>query len=197
MEVLHSRGVFSPWKERPMPDRRLAGFRRHKDEFFAGHDESPLTPEQRERFTGLAYFPENPDLALALNLDTSGEHVGERIMLGTSDGSAKPFLRAGRVHFAVNGTPVTLTLFKDAERGRFFLPFRDATAGTETYPVGRYLDPQVRPDDRLVVDFNYAYNPYCAYGDDWSCPIPPQENVVSVRIEAGEKAFPLRPHEEA
>lgn len=175
-----------------MPETRLIRFRRNKDEYFAQDEHSPLTPQQREQFAGLVYFDENSALALTLELDASGEHAGERISLGTTDGTVKPFVRAGQIHFEVGGSPVSFTVFKEPDRGRFYLPFRDGTAGTETYAVGRYLDPQARPDGRLVVDFNFAYNPYCAYGDGWSCPIPPRENITPVRIEAGEKDFPDR-----
>ena len=168
---------------------RLTGYRARRDHYF-GHDpDSPLDPAQRAGFAGLAYFPERPDLALELPLDTSGPGIGERLEIATSDGQAKPFVRAGRISFEVDGQPVTLSVFQDVARGRHFLPFRDGTAGAETYAVGRYLDPRARPDGTLVVDFNYAYNPYCAYGEGWSCPIPPRENVVPVRIEAGERAF--------
>jgi uncharacterized protein (DUF1684 family) len=173
-------------------DSRLAAFRRRKDEFFQTDPHSPLTPEQKEAFSGLEYFPDNPALALEVPLDTTGEGVGERLKIGTTDGQAKEFERAGRIHFEAGGQPVTLTVFREIGRGRYYLPFRDATAGKECYAVGRYLDPRARPDGTLVVDFNYAYNPYCAYGDGWSCPIPPRENVVSARIEAGEKDFPNR-----
>jgi len=85
--------------------------------------------------------------------------------------------------------PVELTVLRDSDRGSLFIPFRDASAGGETYEVGRYLEPQARPDGTLEVDFNYSYNPFCAYGTGWSCPIPPEENRLSVTISAGEKAF--------
>lgn len=171
---------------------RLAAYRERRDHFF-GHDpHSPLTPEQRAGFAGLAYFPERSDLTLELTIDQTGPGVGEHLQLQTSDGQAKPFVRAGRIRFEADGRPITLSVFKDVERGRYFLPFRDGTAGVESYGGGRYLDPRVRPDGTLVVDFNYAYNPYCAYGEGWSCPIPPAENATPVRIEAGEQAFPAK-----
>lgn len=168
---------------------RLAAFRQRKDQHYLNENASPLTPEQREAFGGLVYFDERPDLVLELPVDTSGGGIGEHIEMQTSDGVAKHYVRAGRIRFEVDGEPVTLSVFKDVERGRYFLPFRDGTSGRETYGAGRYLDPKARPDGTLVVDFNYAYNPYCAYGDGWSCPIPPLENFVKARIEAGERAF--------
>ena len=87
-------------------------------------------------------------------------------------------------------------MLKDLDRGRFFLPFRDKTSGNETYELGRYLDPQMSPDGHLMIDFNYAYNPYCAYGEGWSCPFPPRENWIEVPIEAGEKMFVREDQEE-
>lgn len=169
---------------------RLAAYRERRDHFFAHDPHSPLEPEQRVGFAGLPYFPERPDLALELTIETDGPGAGEPVELLSVDGQPKPFVRAGRISFSVDGQPVTLSVFKDVERGRFFLPFKDGTSGQESYAGGRYLDPRARPDGTLVVDLNYAYNPYCAYGEGWSCPIPPPENTTPVRIEAGELAFP-------
>jgi uncharacterized protein (DUF1684 family) len=169
---------------------RVEGYRTRRDQYFATHPNSPLTERQKTRFSGLVYFPEDPDLAMELELDTTGPSIGEHLTIAGLDGKPKHYIRAGRIHFTVDGEPVTLTVFRDVERGRYFLPFRDATAGNETYPVGRYLDPQARPDGTLLVDFNYAYNPYCAYSDGWTCPVPPPENVIKMPIRAGEKVYP-------
>ena len=168
---------------------RLSGYRQRRDHFFGHHPHSPLTEEQRSRFSGLAYFPEREDLALTLELDESGKTVGEGVEIPTTDGLAKSFVRAGHVRFDVGDEPVLLTVFAEGEHGSLFIPFRDAAAGAETYEVGRYLEPQRRPDGTLDVDFNYAYNPFCAYGEGWSCPIPPEENRLAVAIPAGERAF--------
>ncbi len=168
---------------------RLAGYRHRRDHFFGDHPHSPLTEEQRATFAGLDYFPEREDLALNLPLDESGGGVGDAVEIPTTDGKTKPFVRVGRVRFDVDGDDVTLTVFRDSDRGSLFIPFRDAMAGDETYEVGRYLEPQTRPDGTLDIDFNYAYNPFCAYGDGWSCPIPPEENRLSVGIPAGERSF--------
>ena len=168
---------------------RLAGYRHRRDHFFAEHPHSPLRESQRAGFKGLDYFPERTDLALTLPLDESETDFGESIDLPTTDGKEKSFSRAGRIRFEVDGVPVELTVLRDSDRGSLFIPFRDASAGTETYQLGRYLEPQGRPDGTLEVDFNYAYNPFCAYGEGWSCPIPPEENQLTVSIAAGEKAF--------
>lgn len=168
---------------------RLERFRANKDKFFAEHENSPLTPEQRERFSNLEYFPENESLRFEVELDTEGVS-NEPVTLGTTTGEPKEFVPAGRAHFEIEGEPVSFMVYKEPGRGRYFLPFRDGTAGEETYPVGRYLDPQSKPDGKLVIDFNMAYNPYCAYNDNFTCPIPPFENVTKVPIRAGEKNYP-------
>lgn len=165
---------------------RLAGFRERKNTFFKNHEQSPLTPEQREVFTHLSHYPANESLSLVVELDKSGEGIGEEITVGTMSGDPKQYIRAGRIHFEAEGQPVTLTVFQDKASGKFFLPFRDSTAGDETYSVGRYVDPKARPDGKLQVDFNMAYNPYCAYNHGWSCAIPPFENRINAPIRAGE-----------
>jgi len=185
-----SSSTSTPITPTPAKASRLAGYRERRDQFFAHDPHSPLEHEQRHGFTGLRYFPERPELALELPIDETGEGIGEHIELQTSDGQHKHFVRAGRITFEADGQPVTFAVFKDVERGRFFLPFRDGTSGKETYGGGRYLDPRQKPDGTLVVDFNYAYNPYCAYSEGWSCPFPPLENQTKARIEAGELGFP-------
>jgi len=165
---------------------RLAGFRERKDAYFKEHANSPLTPEQKPIFNGLSYYPENEDLNLVLDIDTEGEGVGEVVTIATVSGEAKQYIRVGRVHFPVDGVETTLSVFQNVESGKFFVPFRDATSGKETYAVGRYLDPKATPDGKLVFDLNLAYNPMCAYNSGWACPIPPFENFLKVPILAGE-----------
>lgn len=168
---------------------RLAAFRHRRDHFFGEHQHSPLTDEQRIGFEGLDYFPPREDLVLNMALDASGPGTGEVIDVETTDGKTKQFERIGSIAFSVDDQPATLRVYRDVLRGGLFIPFRDATTGEETYEVGRYLEPQERPDGTLDVDFNYAYNPFCAYGSGWSCPIPPEENHLTVPIRAGERAF--------
>ena len=165
---------------------KLEGFRQRKDQFFKTHEQSPLSDSQKEVFEHLNYFPENPDLQMQLELDTSGDGVGDTVTIGTVSGEAKQYARLGRVHFEVEGQPVTLSVFRQVDRGHLFVPFRDTTAGNETYEVGRYVEPKLMPDGRVNLDLNLAYNPYCAYNTGWSCPIPPFENILRVPIRAGE-----------
>lgn len=172
-----------------MSTSRLERFRTNRDKFFREHDNSPLTLEQRGRFENLVYYPENEALRFEVNLDTDGvDH--EPIVLGTTTGEPKEFIPAGRAHLEIDGQAVILMVFREPGRGRYFLPFRDATAGNETYPLGRYLDPQSKPDGTLIIDFNMAYNPYCAYNDNFPCAIPPFENITQVPIRAGELSYP-------
>ncbi len=168
----------------------LEEFRRAKDEFFRQDPRSPLTPDQRAAFGGLAYFAPNPDLVVEAPL-VGDVDLEEEIRIPTTTGGEQVYRRAGSVHFRVEGRPARLTLFRSEGAHELFLPFRDATSGKETYAAGRYLD--VEPPGkggRVVVDFNYAYNPYCAYNGHWSCPLPPPENWLQVAIRAGERDFP-------
>ena len=163
----------------------LDDFRKNKDEYFVSNPNSPLTEEQQGHFEGLRYFPENPELVLEIEVKPfEGQ---EMIQLPTSTGDIKTYTRYGRFTFDVEGQAAELTLFANA--GSFFLPFVDSQAGTETYGAGRYLDPHQLPDGKFLIDFNHAYNPYCAYNENWNCPLPPAENKLSVPIKAGEKNF--------
>jgi uncharacterized protein (DUF1684 family) len=165
---------------------KLEGFRQRKDVFFKTNDQSPLSDAQKDVFEHLNYFPENEALQFQLDIDTTGEGVGEIVTIGTVSGDAKQYARIGRVHFEVEGKPTTLSIFREQVRGHLFVPFRDLTSGEETYEVGRYIEPKLLPDGRLSLDLNLAYNPYCAYNTGWSCPIPPFENMLKVPIRAGE-----------
>ena len=163
----------------------LGAFRKAKDEYFAGAPQSPLTTAQRRAFVGLVYFPENAELRLEV-FAVRGES-NEPFEIQTSTGEVQTYSRLGRFQFTVDGRPAELTIFQ-GENGPF-LPFVDSLAGTETYPAGRYLEPDPLPGGRFLVDFNYAYNPYCAYNPQWSCPLTPVENRLKVPIRAGEKLF--------
>jgi len=163
----------------------LEQFRHDKDDFFKNDYQSPLGPEQKQGFSGLKYYPENPTLRLELKLEKSPAPAP--VILQTSTGEAREYLHAGQIRFDVGAQEAVLQVYTD-DAG-YFLPFVDATAPDETYGAGRYLEPDELGDDLLNVDFNLAYNPYCAYNERWSCPLPPRENRLKVRIEAGEKKF--------
>jgi uncharacterized protein (DUF1684 family) len=165
----------------------LEQFRAMKDQFFKSDPNSPLMPDQRTGFTALSYFAENTALRLELAVETLPEPA--EVEMQTSTGEVQTYLRWGKITFEVDGQPVELTLYVPQGGHGYFLPFTDLTSGQETYGAGRYLDPEPRPGGKLLVDFNMAYNPYCAYNEHWSCPLTPVENRLKVRIEAGEKNF--------
>ncbi len=163
----------------------LDAFRAEKDEFFGGHPQSPLTREQRKDFHGLQYFPENDSLRLEVKVDEFENK--QKFEMQTSTGDVQVYEKFGKFSFEVDGEQAELTIYR-SEHG-FFLPFIDILAGKETYPAGRYLDLEPLPGGHFIVDFNIAYNPYCAYNEMWSCPITPAENRLKVAIRAGEKLF--------
>lgn len=165
----------------------LEDFRRQKDAFFRDHPQSPLTPEQRRSFHGLRYYDEEPSLRVVAAPEPYDEQ--ELVPMQTSTGEPARYLRWARIRFTVEGREASLTLFRDPGSGDIFLPFQDANAGGETYGAGRYVEVEALPGGDVVVDFNYAYNPYCAYNELWSCPLPPPENRLRVPIRAGEKAY--------
>ena len=163
----------------------LDAFRAEKDEFFRSDPQSPLTTQQKRDFQGLNYFPENPALRLEVKADELPAR--ERVEMQTSTGDVQVYFRHSRFRFPVDGQDAELTIY-EGEYG-FFLPFVDSLAGKETYPAGRYLEPESLDDGQFHLDFNLAYNPYCAYNDLYSCPLTPFENRLKVPIRAGEKLF--------
>lgn len=166
-----------------MNTQQLQLQRKQKDQFFRTHPQSPLTPDQQDKFTSLRYYDYNSDLDLTVQAEAFND--GQFVPIQTTTGEIRQYKRFGQFFFTVDGQDVRLTLY-EADYG-FFLPFVDAGAGTETYPAGRYLEPEYLGDNRFHIDFNLAYSPYCAYSDGWSCPITPTENRLKVAIRAGEK----------
>ncbi len=163
----------------------LQTFRAEKDEFFRHHDQSPLTAEQKQSFAGLAYFPENA--ALRFETEVVPTSSQENIEIPTSTGGFQVYHRYGKVRVEIEKQTVELTIF-ESER-ELFLPFVDALANEFTYPAGRYLEPELIGNGKVRIDFNLAYNPYCAYNVRWSCPLTPFENRLKVPVRAGEQIF--------
>jgi len=174
--------------------------RRMKDEFFgSGHPQSPIPPKDLPRFKGLAYYPPNPAYRFELKLHEHKEKKKLKIL--DTKGIIREFIRWGEFRFKINGKDCKLQAYKsDPAEETLFIPFRDTTNGKETYGAGRYLDldPERHrtPDGKWILDFNEAYNPWCAYNDMYACPFVPPENWLKVPIPAGEKNYPLGRDEE-
>jgi uncharacterized protein len=173
----------------------LAAFRAQRDELFLTHPSSALDPAQRAAGVPPAYFDRNPDLVVRAALEPVDD--GDRVAMDT--GGEDGILHYRRL-FRLS-TPVgELTLFwLLAYGGGLFLPFRDGTGATATYGGGRYLTDTIKgtfgrgvvlDGDEAVLDFNYAYNPSCAYNSAYLCPLAPRENWLSAPVEAGELRYP-------
>ncbi|HKZ98388.1 MAG TPA: DUF1684 domain-containing protein [Thermoplasmata archaeon] len=176
--------------------RSIELMRREKDHAFRDDPGSPIPEALRGPFTGLAYFP--PDPAYRIRVRLTRYPDAPRVVLATSKGIPRDMVRYGFFEFQIGGVAQRLDAFTSAqqpghhhEAESLFVPFRDSTSGKESYGAARYLDVEEIADGEHVLDFNLAYNPYCAYSDAYVCPFPPRENWLSVPIPAGEKAFPM------
>jgi uncharacterized protein (DUF1684 family) len=172
--------------------RQIEAFRRQKDKFFKESPDSPLLPDDKEAFVGLNYYSVDPDFRVVAMLIPDAHPGTFRVQ--TTTGDYKEYTRMGRLEFTLNGQTFSLTAFmppadEPMHGNRIFVPFRDRTSAKETYGAGRYLDLNKREGNEYVLDFNRAYNPFCAYSPYYSCPIPPGENNLQVEIRAGEKQF--------
>jgi len=167
-------------------------WRAARDELFRTHSQSPIPEAERDTYPGVPYFDHDPAARVAADLEPA-EH--ETLEIGASDGGAYRFTRFAAARFELHGEPLQLDVYwLETYGGGLFLPFRDATAGRETYGAGRYLLDTVKGSDlgatddrRLVLDFNFAYNPSCAYDPRWSCPLAPPANRLAVEVRAGER----------
>lgn len=164
----------------------LLKFRSDKDDFFKQSEQSPLTHEAQHNFDGLAYFEPNDDLVFEVSLDAVEP---TDVTIATTAGEERTYSRVATATVSVDGEDTTVALYSTGHEG-LFLPFRDATSGSETYGAGRYIDVHPQGDGTVMIDFNYAYAPFCAYNENYSCALPPHENWLSVAIRAGERNPP-------
>jgi uncharacterized protein (DUF1684 family) len=165
--------------------------RTEKDEFMKSGNGSPFQNDSIP-FTGLKYFDADESYRVKAKLEPIEEKKVR--IIGTSDGKEQKYLEYAWAHFKLNGVENKLLILEVMEmgpqRGKLFLAFADETSGTETYGAGRYLDlKKVAAATSIVLDFNLAYNPYCAYDENYSCPFPPSENILKIAIRAGEKSY--------
>lgn len=179
--------LFAELRQRPSDAATLEWFRGEKDALFREHPQSPLPPEQRARFTGLAYWPHDPAGRVEARFEPSTEETG---------GDQVAFRRIGTLHFEFQAQLLKLAaLWIEGYAGGLFVPFRDLTCGKETYGGGRYLLDTIKSADfgsdfvegRVILDFNYAYHPSCAYDPRWVCPLAPPESRLEIPITLGER----------
>ena len=172
-----------------------AAWRRARDHLFLTHPSSALTAEQRRRFDGLPWFAYDAAARVETRLEPAEEDGELGIDTGGEDGTVR-YRRVGRLATPFGGLTLFWTL---GYGGGLFLPFRDATSGRESYGAGRYLTDTIKgtfgrglvvDGERAVLDFNYAYNPSCAYNARGACPLAPPENWLDAPVRAGERAFP-------
>jgi uncharacterized protein (DUF1684 family) len=184
--------LYADVRATPDPEEAWRDWRTVRDNLFRTHPQSPLTAEAHEGFSGLRYFAYDAALRVLADVEPAEDEARE---IAGSAGSSTLFRRFGRARFELGGSPQTLELYwLEGYGGGVFLPFGDTTSGRETYGGGRYLLDTVKGSDlggdggRLVLDFNFAYNPSCSYDPRWACPLTPPANRLEVAVRAGEKA---------
>ena len=170
---------------------QIEKYRAERDEYMRADEGSPFV-DNTETFTGLKYFPINPSYRVVADLEPV--HDRKMIALTTNDGLQQSYLEYAHATFRLNDIENRLLILEVADsgpfRGTLFLAFADQTSAFETYGAGRYLDVEKTPGaTSITLDFNKAYNPFCAYSDSFSCPLPPRENILSTAIKAGEMTY--------
>jgi uncharacterized protein (DUF1684 family) len=160
--------------------------REEQDRFMRFSEESPFQ-DSDVKFDSLQYFAPNPEFRIVGRFEEP--ESSEIVSLGTNDGLTEQYLVYGFASFSIDNVPLRLKILENVEEEKYFIPFGDATSANETYGAGRYLDVEHHGGRTIVLDFNTAYNPYCAYVDGYTCPLPPPDNLLAVAIRAGEKSY--------
>ena len=164
-------------------EQEVLSLRVDKDSFLKNDIDSPIPPNERPNFKGLNYFPPDPGYRVVSRLERFDKP--KPITIATSTGSRQAYLRYGTFTFEIEGRSLKLTVYKSAEdpyARSLFIPFSDETSGRVTYAAGRYLDHEEQGGDDYESDFNMAYNPYFAYSEEYTCPIPPVETSSLLRF---------------
>ena len=187
--------LFAELRRRPASAETAAWFRAEKDELFRSHPASPLPADARAAFTGLPYWPYDPAGRVVARF-TADEDAQPAEVPVSRDDEEMAFARIGWLDFELAGTSCRLGAFWiHGYAGGLYVPVRDATSGHETYGGGRYLLDTIKSADlgseiatsAVVLDFNYAYHPSCAYDPRWACPLTPPENRLAIPIRYGER----------
>lgn len=168
--------------------------RNEKDYEFVNSVDSPLTQYDKENFKGLNYFDADPNFVINAKIEKSLQ--SDTIKMKTTTERLPLYIIYGTATFSLSGKNHHLTIFQNVGlmkneeyKDYLFIPFTDETSGEDSYGGGRYIDARITSEDTIMIDFNRAYNPYCVYNKKYSCPIPPSENHLDIKITAGEKSF--------
>ena len=169
-------------------------WRQNQNAEFADSAQSPLKEVDRLKFDSLAFYPINEAFYIKAAFTLTPDSVPFKMK--TSTDRLADYRQWGIAHFEIDSQKVDLPVYQNLRllnipkyKDYLFIPFTDLTNGTETYGAGRYVEANIPEGDTLVIDFNKAYNPYCAYNGKYSCPIPPKENHLDVEVNAGELVF--------
>ncbi len=164
------------------------------DAEFADPEHSPLTEKDQRSFAGLTYFPFDGSYVVSARFERTPDE--KPFLMPTTTDRLPRYVKYGILHFDLHGQSFQLSVYKNLDLGKkagyenyYFIPFNDSTNGFETYGGGRYMDMYGPLGDTVMLDFNRAYNPYCAYNSRYSCPIPPLENRLPVSVRAGVLAW--------
>jgi uncharacterized protein (DUF1684 family) len=179
-------------KEIALQEQRVMKWRKEQDVFFKNHQRSPLLPQDKKSFKGLRYYPFDPKYIFSGQIERLVFHITNPKYYATfltNKGTNKRYLRYGKFDFTLDGKEHTIEIYKSILSDTLFIPFKDETNEKETYEGGRYIDAEILPDYKMVLDFNKAYNPLCAYNEKFVCVLPPRENMLDIEIRAGEKNF--------
>lgn len=168
----------------------------HRAAYKQAFIEEANSPLNKKDLKYLDFFP--PDSSYVVTASFTRTADALPFEMPTSSGKMKQYVKYGEAHFILHDTAFTLSVYQSitlretAEyKNYLFIPFNDAGNGVYSYGGGRYMDLQMEDitNDKLIIDFNTAYNPYCAYTDGYSCPVPPRENYLNIYVNAGEKKF--------
>ena len=177
-------------KEMTPQEQQVLKWRKERDAFFKNHQRSPLLPKDKRHFKGLKYYPFDPQYVLSGQIERFIFHINNPKYYATfltNKGTNKRYIRYGKLHFQLGGKEYDIEIYKSILSDMLFIPFKDNTNGKETYEGGRYIDAEILSGYKMVLDFNIAYHPSCAYNDKFVCVLPPKENILDTEIRAGEK----------
>jgi uncharacterized protein (DUF1684 family) len=179
-------------KEMTAEEQQVLEWRKERDAFFRNHQRSPLLPQDKKDFKGLAYYPFDPKYFFSGEIERFIFHINNPRYYATfltNKGLNKRYIRYGKFSFQLSGKGYSIEIYKSLLSDMLFIPFKDKTNGRETYDGGRYIDAEILPGYKVVLDFNMAYHPPCAYNEKFTCVLPPRENILDIEIRAGEKNF--------